>query len=77
MTCEQHHLPALRRPGRRRALALAATLILGPALGACANTIEGLEKDSRKVFGTEGGSPSTGQNPTPSNAKTGSWKNPE
>ncbi|MEQ8817234.1 MAG: hypothetical protein RLO51_23075 [Thalassobaculum sp.] len=62
---------------RRLALAMATALVLGPALAACTNTIEGLEKDSRKVFGTEGGSPSTGQNPSASNAKTGTWKNPE
>ena len=60
---------------RRVALALAAALALAPALGACANTIKGAEKDTRKVFGTEGGSPATGQNPTPSNAK-GGWTNP-
>ncbi len=62
---------------RRLALALATALALGPALGGCANTIQGLDKDSRKVFGTEGGSPATGQNPTPSNARPGAWKNPE
>ena len=62
---------------RRLALAMAAALVLGPVLAACTNTIQGLEKDSRKVFGTEGGSPSTGQNPSQSNAKTGTWKNPE
>lgn len=62
---------------RRLVIAMTAALALGPALGACTNTIEGLEKDSRKVFGTEGQSPSTGQNPSASNAKTGTWKNPE
>ncbi len=65
-------------PARRRAaLALAAAFALGPALGACANTIEGAEKDSRQIFKTEGGSPSAGQNPTPSNAKGGAWTNPQ
>lgn len=77
MTHVPHRHSAHRRPGRRLALALAATMILTPVLAACTNTIEGLEKDSRKVFGTEGGHPSTGQNQTPSNAKTGNWKNPE
>ena len=77
MTHVPHRRPAPCRSGRQLALALAATLALGPVLGACANTIKGLEKDGRKVFGTEGGSPATGQNPTPSNAKTGAWRNPE
>lgn len=77
MTHVPHSIPTPRRCGRRLALGLVASMILGPVLGACSNTIQGLEKDSRKVFGTEGNSPSTGQNPTPSNAKPGSWKNPE
>lgn len=64
------------RHGRRLALALAAMLALAPAVGACTNTIQGAEKDSRKIFGTAGGSPTTGKNPTPSNAK-GAWQNPE
>jgi predicted small secreted protein len=63
--------------GRRLAMVLAAALALGPALGACTNTIKGAERDSRKIFGTEGGSPSTDQNPTASNAKGDAWKNPE
>ena len=68
-------LPGHRR-GRRLALVLAAVLALAPAVGACTNTIEGAEKDSRKIFGTAGGSPANDRNPTPSNAK-GAWKNPE
>ena len=62
---------------RRTALALAAMVSLGSAIGACTNTIEGAEKDSRKIFKSEGGSPTTGQNPTPSNAKGGGWTNPQ
>lgn len=70
------------RPGkcpstRRLVAALTAALLLAPALAACTNTIKGAEKDSRRIFGTEGGSPSSGQNPTGSNAKGGAWKNPE
>lgn len=63
------------RPGRR-ALVLAGVIALASTLGACANTIQGMERDSRKIFGTAGGSPSTGQNPTASDAKSG-WQNPE
>ena len=62
---------------RRTALALAAMVSLGPAIRACTNTIEGAEKDSRKIFKSEGGSPTTGLNPTPSNAKGGGWTNPQ
>lgn len=67
-----------RSSARRFAPVLVAVLALGPALGACTNTIQGLEKDSRKIFGTQGGSPATGQNPTASNAKSGTtWTNPQ
>lgn len=62
------------RNARRAALVVVAAL--GLALGGCANTIKGAEKDSQKVFGTSGGSPKTGQNPTSSNAK-GGWTNPQ
>lgn len=59
-----------------RVLALVALLAVAPAMAACTNTIQGAEKDGRKIFGTGGGRPAAGQNPTPSNAK-GAWKNPE
>jgi len=65
-----------RRRHGRLAVALAAMMAVAPALGACSNTIEGAEKDGRKIFGTAGGSPTTGKNPTPSNAK-GAWQNPQ
>lgn len=65
-----------RRRGRHAVLAVATLLALAPALGACTNTIEGAEKDSRRIFGTAGGSPTSDKNPTSSNAK-GGWTNPQ
>lgn len=66
-----------RRPAARTAFLLALALALGATLGACTNTIKGMERDGRKIFGTAGSTPATGQNPTPSNAKQSGWKNPE
>lgn len=67
-----------RRTARgRAALVLAALLALAPAIAACTNTIKGAEKDSRRIFGTAGGSPSSGNNPTATNAGNGGWTNPE
>lgn len=75
MTKVLERLSGHRPAAGRTALVLAAALAL--ALGGCANTIKGAEKDSRKIFGTDGGSPSAGQSPSATNAKGGTWKNPE
>lgn len=63
-------------PRSRQRTAIVVAIALSAALGACTNTIKGAEKDGEKIFGTAGGSPTTGQNPTPSNAK-GGWTNPQ
>ncbi len=63
--------------GRRTVFTLAVAVALGLTLAGCANTMRGVEQDSRKIFGTIGNGSSTGDDRSGSTQKTGTWKNPE